>query len=127
MLSLDAAATHERLPMAALVDALRAMAIEGCVVPQRQVHTVAEGAAPGRLLSMAAWQPGRYLGVKTVTVFAANAARGLPSLHAVYTLFDADTGVPVAQIDGAALTARRTACVSALAAAYLARADATRS
>ena len=111
---------------AALIDALRAMAIEGCVVPPRQVHTVAEGAAPGRLLSMAAWQPGRHLGVKTVTVFAANGARGLPSVHAVYTLFDAATGVPLAQIDGAALTARRTACVSALAASYLARADATR-
>ena len=82
MLSLDAAATHERLPVTALIDALRAMAVEGCVVPQRQVHTVAEGAAPGRLLLMAAWQPGRYLGVKTVTVFAANATRGLPSLHA---------------------------------------------
>src|SRR4029077_3753050 len=92
----------------------------------RQVHTLAEDAAPGRLLLMAAWQPGRYLGVKTVTVFAANATRGLPSLHAVYTLFDAASGVPLALIDGAALTARRTACVSALAASYLARADATR-
>jgi ornithine cyclodeaminase len=126
MHSFDATATHVRLPMPALIEALREMAIEGCVVPQRQVHTVAQGAAPGRLLSMAAWQPGRYLGVKTVTVFAANAARGLPSLHAIYTLFDAGTGVPLAQIDGAALTARRTACVSALAASMLARDDASR-
>jgi len=108
-----------------LIDALRAMAIEGCVVPPRQVHTV-EGAAPGSLLLMAAWQPGRYLGVKSVTVFAANAARGLPSVHAVYTLFDANSGVPLAQVDGAALTACRTACVSALAASLLARADAAR-
>jgi ornithine cyclodeaminase len=96
------------------------------VVPARQVHTVTAGAAPGHLLSMAAWQPGRHLGVKTVTVFAANASRALPSLHALYTLFDATTGVPVAHIDGAALTARRTACVSALAASYLARPDAKR-
>ena len=59
-------------------------------------------------------------------MFAANATRGLPSLHAVYTLFDAASGVPLALIDGAALTARRTACASALAASYLARADATR-
>jgi ornithine cyclodeaminase/alanine dehydrogenase-like protein (mu-crystallin family) len=78
------------------------------------------------LLQMAAWQPGGHLGVKTVTVFAANGARGLPSVHAVYTLFDAGTGVPLAQLDGAALTTRRTACVSALAASYLARDDATR-
>ncbi|HET7527178.1 MAG TPA: ornithine cyclodeaminase family protein, partial [Burkholderiaceae bacterium] len=98
--------------------------VEGCVVPPRQVHTVAEGPAPGRLLSMVAWQPGRILGIKTVTVFAANSALGLPSLHAIYTLFDATTGVPLAQLDGAALTARRTAAVSALAASYLARNDA---
>jgi ornithine cyclodeaminase len=122
----DATATQQRLPAAALIDALRAMALEGCVVPPRQVHTVADGATPGRVLSMAAWQPGRYLGVKTVTVFAANGARGLPSLHGVYTLFDATTGVPLAQIDSAVLTARRTACVSALAASHLARADANR-
>lgn len=126
MLNFDATATHDHLPMAALIEALRAMAVEGCVAPARQVHTVADGAAPGRLLSMPAWQPGRYLGVKTVTVFAANAARGLPSVHAVYTLFDANTGVPLAQLDGAALTTRRTACVSALAAMYLARDDASR-
>jgi ornithine cyclodeaminase/alanine dehydrogenase-like protein (mu-crystallin family) len=125
MLSFDAAATHDRLPPAALVSALRAMAIEGCVVPARQVHTVVEGAAPGRLLSMLAWQPGGLLGIKVVTVFAGNAARGLPSLHALYTLLHADTGVPLAQIDGAALTARRTAAVSALAASYLARDDAS--
>src|SRR5262245_7453400 len=79
MLHLDAAATHGRLPVGPLIDALRAMAVVGCVVPPRQVHTVAEGAAPGRLLTMAAWQPGRHLGVKAVTVFAANGARGLPS------------------------------------------------
>jgi len=126
MPTFDAATTHERLPMAALIDALRAMAVAGCVVPQRQVHTVVEGVAPGHLLMMAAWQPGRHLGVKTVTVFAGNAGHGLPSLHALYTLFDAATGVPVAQIDGAALTARRTAGVSALAASYLARTDARR-
>ncbi|HEU5293182.1 MAG TPA: ornithine cyclodeaminase family protein [Burkholderiaceae bacterium] len=124
MLNLDAAATHDQLPMAPLIDALRAMAVEGCVLPPRQVLTVAEGEAPGSLLAMAAWQPGRYLGFKTVTVFAANAARGLPSLHAIYTLFDAATGVPLAQFDGAALTSRRTAAVSALAASFLARSDA---
>lgn len=126
MLSFDAAATHARLPMGALVAALRAMAIEGCTVPPRQVHTIGDGDAAGRLLTMPAWQAGRHLGIKNVTVFPANGARGLPAVHAVYTLFDAATGVPLAQIDGTALTARRTAAVSALAASYLARADAAR-
>jgi ornithine cyclodeaminase len=124
----DADETHARLPPAALVDALRAFAIEGCVIPPRQVHAVdgLDGQPAGSVLTMTAWQPGRRLGVKTVSVFAGNLARGLPSLHGVYLLFDASTGVPLAQIDGAALTSRRTACVSALAASYLARPDASR-
>ncbi|HEX6016963.1 MAG TPA: ornithine cyclodeaminase family protein [Burkholderiaceae bacterium] len=126
MLSFDAAATHARLPMGPLVAALRALAIEGATVPARQVHTLGEGDAAGRLLMMAAWQAGGRLGIKSVTVFPANRARGLPSLHAVYTLFDAATGEPLAQIDGSALTSRRTAAVSALAASHLARADAAR-
>lgn len=126
MRSFDAAATHARLPMGALVAALRAMAVEGCMVPARQVHALGEGDAAGRLLIMAAWQAGRRLGIKSVTVFPANRARGLPSLHAVYTLFDAATGESLAQIDGSALTSRRTAAVSALAASHLARADAAR-
>ncbi len=126
MLTFDAATTHECLPARALIDALRAMAIEGCTVPARQLHTVGDGDAAGSLLSMPAWQAGRHLGIKNVTVFPANGARGLPAVHAVYTLFDAATGVPLAQIDGSALTARRTAGVSALAASYLARADARR-
>ena len=124
----DADGTHARLPPAALIDALRAVAIEGCVVPPRQVHAIdaADGQPAGSVLTMTAWQPGRHLGVKTVSVFAGNVARDLPSLHGVYLLFDATTGVPLAQIDGAALTSRRTACVSALAAASLARPDASR-
>lgn len=126
MRSFDAAATHARLPMGALIAALRALAIEGCTVPARQVHTLGDGDAAGRLLMMAAWQAGRSLGIKSVTVFPGNGARGLPSVHAAYTLFDAANGVPLAQIDGGALTSRRTAAVSALAALYLARADAAR-
>ena len=39
-------------------------------------------------------------------------------------LFDGPTGTPLAVMDGAALTVRRTAAASALAASYLARADA---
>lgn len=126
MRSFDAAATQAGLRPRPLIDALRATAIEGCTVPPRQVHTIGGGDAEGRLLSMAAWQVGGHLGIKNVTVFAANAAHGLPAVHAVYTLFDANTGVPLAQIDGSVLTAHRTAGVSALAASHLARADAAR-
>jgi ornithine cyclodeaminase/alanine dehydrogenase-like protein (mu-crystallin family) len=76
------------------------------------------------VLLMPAWQPGRRFGVKTITIFPGNGARGLPGLHAVYLLFDASTGVPLAMLDGSELTNRRTAAAAALAAGFLAREDA---
>lgn len=125
----DATTTRERLPFPALIDALRSMFIAGCEVPQRHTHRIADahggGAAAGTVLLMPAWQPGRRLGIKTVTVFPANGALGKPGLHSVYVLFDAATGEPLAQIDGDQITARRTAAASALAASFLARVDAS--
>lgn len=123
MLQLDATAMARRLPLGPLVQALRAMFIAGCEVPQRHTHAIGDA---GTLLLMPAWQPGRHLGVKAINIFPGNSAitpQGLPGLHAVYLLFDANTGVPVALMDGGELTARRTAAASALAAHYLARAD----
>ena len=52
------------------------------------------------------------VGVKLVTLTPGNAERGLPFIHAVYVLFDAETQAPDAIVDGAALTALRTAAVS---------------
>jgi ornithine cyclodeaminase len=56
-----------------------------------------------------------YAGVKVVTIAPDNPYRGLPRINGVYILFDATTLVPLAQIDAPALTAVRTAAVSALA------------
>jgi ornithine cyclodeaminase len=66
------------------------------------------------------------LGVKLVTVFPHNAALALSAVHASYTLFDAQTGVPRATLDGSELTRRRTGAASALAARYLAQTHASR-
>lgn len=123
----DAATTRGALPFERLIPALRMMFERGCVVPKRHVH---ELAAPDggslTVLVMPAWQPGGYFGVKTVNIAPGNAARGLPGLHSSYMLYDATTGVPLAQIDGNELTSRRTAAASALAASWLARTDAKR-
>jgi len=54
-------------------------------------------------------------GVKIVTVAPDNPARGLPRIAAVYLLFDAQTLVPVAVLDGTALTTLRTPAVSVAA------------
>ena len=121
----SAAATRQALTFERLIPALRAMFAAGCSVPPRQVLEIA---APGggRLTSliMPAWQEGRCFGVKTINIAPGNAARGLPGLHASYILYDANTGVPLALIDGDEITTRRTAAASVLAAGWLARADA---
>ncbi|HEV8680752.1 MAG TPA: ornithine cyclodeaminase family protein, partial [Stellaceae bacterium] len=122
----DSAEIHRLLDFPSLIDALRAMFRDGCDVPQRHHHMVASAdvaSAPGTLLLMPAWQAGRALGVKIVTVFPGNAQRALPSVYGSYLLLDAATGEPQALLDGTALTLRRTAATSALAADYLARAD----
>jgi len=118
---LDAAATRAALPFQELIPALRALFAAGCEVPARHVHEIGEDVTS---LLMPAWRPGRYYGVKIVNIAAGNAARGLPALHASYLLHDASTGAPLALIDGDQITARRTAAASALAASWLARADA---
>lgn len=79
----------------------------------------------GELLLMPA-HAGGDAGVKLVTIAHANPPRGLPLIHGVYVLFAPDTLIPIAIFDGAALTALRTAAVSALATRYLARPDARR-
>ena len=123
----DADATRCALPFDALIPALERMFIAGCEVPLRHTHTlVAADGSQGSVLLMPAWQVDRYLGIKTVTVFPGNAARGLPGLYATYMLYDARSGAPLAQIDGNEITARRTVAASALAASRLARADAQR-
>lgn len=124
---LDAEATREALSFDRLIPAIRQMFITGCEVPQRHSHTVtnAEGTTM-TVLIMPAWQPGGFLGVKTVNVVPSNVDRDLPSVFATYALFDARTGLPLAQIDGNELTARRTAAASALAASMLARSNSRR-
>jgi ornithine cyclodeaminase len=121
----DAEQTAAALPFARLIPALRARFAAGCAVPTRGVHEIVnpDGGVVTSLL-MPAWVPGRCYGVKVINIAPGNAARGLPGLHASYLLHDADTGVPLALLDGNAITARRTAAASALAASMLARADA---
>jgi ornithine cyclodeaminase len=120
---IDAATTRRHLGFAPLIAALRGMFTSGCEVPLRHTHRIADA---GTLLIMPAWRAGARLGIKTVTIFPGNGARELPGLHSTYLLFDAATGVPLAQLDGNEITSRRTAAASALAASFLARRDASK-
>jgi len=64
------------------------------------------------------------MAVKMVSVFNDNPARGLPLIHALVVVIDAQTGAPVAAMEGASLTALRTGAASGAATDLLARPDA---
>ena len=62
--------------------------------------------------------------LKTLCLMPGNRARGLDMHQGTVTLFDGETGVPTAILDAAAVTAVRTAAVTAVATGLLARHDA---
>ncbi len=105
----------------ALADGFKALSAGQTVVPDRNEVSVAD---TGFLLCMPAWQPGYEIAVKLVAGFHGNPAKGLPSYHALICAFDSETGQPVAIMDGAYITAMRTAGAAALATRLLAREDA---
>jgi ornithine cyclodeaminase/alanine dehydrogenase-like protein (mu-crystallin family) len=63
---------------------------------------------------------GDVMGIKLVSVFPHNSRRGLHTHMATIQLLRADTGEPLASMDGRVITARRTAALSALATQALA-------
>jgi len=109
-------------------DALAALARGEALVPLRTVMRVPGvggflGLMPG-YISPLKGQEGA-LGLKAVSVFPGNANRGIDTHQGAVLLFEADTGRLSALMDGAAITAIRTAAVSGVATDLLARRDAT--
>jgi ornithine cyclodeaminase len=135
---LDAAQVDAALDDLALIDRLEATFRAGVEMPVRHHHTIAAPTGPGSpdalLLLMPAWttppkergQPAGRIGVKIVTVFPDNGLRSLPAVYGQYLLLDGATGEPLALLDGAMLTKRRTACASGLASRFLSRPDSRR-
>jgi len=118
------------LPMSECIqvmrDALTALARGEALVPLRMIMRVPGasgfvGLMPGYIA------PGERrdgaLGLKAVLVFPANAERGIETHQGAVLLFEADTGRLSAMMDGAAITAIRTAAVSGVATDLLARPD----
>ncbi len=77
------------------------------------------------LLLMPAWNPGKEVGVKIVTVSPNNGIYKLPSIQGTYIYLDAQFGHIKAILDAQELTAKRTAAASALASSYLSKKDAS--
>jgi ornithine cyclodeaminase len=121
----DRDAVAASLPYSELIDAIESAFRATAVTPERTRHQVGVPGQPdATLLLMPAWRAGKYLGVKIATIHPGNADKDLPSVHASYLLVHAATGEPIAMLDGAELTLRRTGAASALASRYLSRPDA---
>lgn len=117
---IDAQTVERHTPMPALIAALRAaFASGGYRSPARYASDMSETSS---LLLMPAWNDATRLGVKIVNVD--RMAR--PSVRSSYVLLDRSTAQPLAVMDGATLTRRRTAAASALAATFLARPESRR-
>jgi alanine dehydrogenase len=108
----------ERLELAERT--MTALVADAELPPKIAVHPRPEGsfahAMPAALRPVvAAGGEGDLLGIKWVTGFPENRAKGLPAIHAVVVLSDATTGSPRAILDGGPITAQRTAAVSGVA------------
>lgn len=108
----------------AMAEVLAAHARGEALMPLRAVVPF-EGAA-GFMGLMPAWRGGAdpVFALKSLCVMPGNPAIGLDSHQGTVTLFDGSIGAPRAILDASAVTAVRTAAVSAVATRVLAREDA---
>ncbi len=124
ILILNAMEVQRLLDLDALLDALAEgfkTLSEGLVdAPKRNGVSVPD---MGFLLAMPAYQQGREVTVKLVSVFHNNERLGIPSHQAFICLFDPQTGTPLSIMDGTYITAMRTAGAAALSTRVLARTD----
>jgi ornithine cyclodeaminase/alanine dehydrogenase-like protein (mu-crystallin family) len=115
------------LSMSDAIEAVRRAYVElatgGAVIPLRTA--IAQPRHDGVTLCMPGYlSESDALAVKIVSVHGGNPARGLPRIHALVILLEAETGRPLAILEGGSLTALRTGAGSGVATALLARPDA---
>ncbi len=113
------------LPMSDIIHALEAMFIEkgqGKVEmpPKPGIHTRKDAfihAMPAYIPSLEA------AGIKWISGYPQNQAKGLPYITGLLILNDPDTGIPISLMDATWITAKRTGAATAVAAKQLARSD----
>ncbi|MEO6796034.1 MAG: ornithine cyclodeaminase family protein [Candidatus Dormibacter sp.] len=131
VLVLSAADVARLLPMRECIqvmrEALATLAHGKALVPLRMVMRMPDASGFLGLMPGYIGPDGGHdsaLGMKAVSVFPGNARRGIDTHQGAVLLFEADTGRLAALMDGATITAIRTAAVSGVATDLLARQDA---
>ena len=126
MLSYDK--VKELLPMAEciplMVEALISLAKGKSHQPLRMIFRPPE--APGMMSLMPAYRSEAYpvFGLKAICIFPGNSVRGKDAHQGTMILYSSETGEPIAIENASAITAIRTAAVSAVAIDLLAKKDA---
>ena len=123
--------THAEI-LAAVEGAVRAHG-EGRALVEPRVHLVPDNGGAGHFNVLRGHLPASgasgaggargVSGIKVVGDFVSNYAAGLPSELGLLTLYDPETGVPLAIMDATMITAGRTGAMTAVGARYLARPD----
>ena len=128
MLILNQAEVEQLLPMSecisAMEEALIALARGEAHQPLRTIFRPPEVKGVMAMMPTFRATPSPLFGLKAICVFPGNAAIGKDAHQGGVLLFDGGTGELLAVINASAITAIRTAAVSALATRLLAREDA---
>ena len=115
------------LPMSDAVDAMKqafaALSAGTAIVPQRTHIALPETGGDALFMPAADVNAGQ-MGMKIVTLFEGNRAKGLPFIQAIVTLLDASNGRTLSVMNGSMITAIRTGAASGAATDLLARTDA---
>ena len=127
MLFLNRSEVESLLNLDQLIDglapAMASLSAGTVSMPARGVVQIQE--YRGLLASMPVYVPSsETLSTKLVSVYPDNESLGIASHQAVVLVFDSKNGTPVAMMDGASITAIRTAAGSALATRLLSRPEA---
>ena len=122
---LDAEQVRAAAPMPELLDAVEAAYRDVAAGRDRSPIRSRIPIGAGDLILMPGWRDaGARASVKLVSYMPENAARGLPTIHAVVVVFDTASGEPLAVLEGSTLTAMRTGAASGVGTRLLARVDA---
>ena len=133
MLILNATDVRKALPMSQAIEAMKqafaALTDGRAIVPRRTHLPIARNAGISLIMPSFvddADPHAQALAVKVVSLFDHNQARGLARIQAAVVVIEPDTGRPIALLEGATLTAIRTAAASGAATDLMARQDSRR-
>ncbi len=125
MLQISSEQVYATLPVADCVDvierAMIAVSQGKADLPLRSIMPLGSGNAMG-VMPGALREPAVH-GMKLISLYPDNPKQGLSSHQGILILFDTRDGRPLAALDGASVTAQRTAAASAAATRALSRPD----